>query len=83
MIPKTSITSLTPQCSKKDAILRNFRGLMKLSCWFLSGAVNGLGDFSEDFANDEDVEARNKMFEEVGMVENAIKINAVIKKIKY
>ena len=30
-----------------------------------SGAVNGIGDFSEDFTNDEDVDARNKMFEEV------------------
>jgi hypothetical protein len=33
-----------------------------------SGAVNGLGDFSEDFANEEDVEARNKMFEEVKLI---------------
>lgn len=30
-----------------------------------SGSVNGMGDFSEDFAADEDLDARNKMFEEV------------------
>lgn len=30
----------------------------------LSGAVNGI-DFSEEFIGDEDIESRNKMFEEV------------------
>lgn len=27
--------------------------------------MNGIGDFTDDFTNDEDIEARNKMFEEV------------------
>lgn len=30
-----------------------------------SDSVNGMGEFSEDFTNEEDLDARNKMFEEV------------------
>lgn len=30
-----------------------------------SDAVNGIGDFADDYTNDDDLDARNKMFEEV------------------
>lgn len=66
MIPKNSITNLTPLCSKllpfyKSKIKFNYK-LFFLRFINYSGAVN---DFNDDFIGDEDIESRNKMFEEV------------------
>lgn len=65
-IPKTSITNLTPQCCE---FLEVFFDEHKVKLFFSnSGSVNGIGEFSEDFTNEEDLDARNKMFEEVKMM---------------
>lgn len=67
-IPKSSITFITPpHCSEypRSSKLKLILRLIFVQHQNInSGAVNGI-DFSEEFIGDEDIETRNKMFEEV------------------
>lgn len=64
-ITKTSISSIAPQCSKSQNQLHEFFGLNSFYFFSISDTVNGIGDFADDYTNDEDLDTRNKMFEEV------------------